>query len=282
MPPSISVIVTHHNRPDLVRKALESVWAQTVKPTEVILIDDSSTPENRENLNSLSAFATILDTPADVGPGAARNYGARAAKGEWLCFLDDDDLYLPDKLERQIRYLKSNPTVDALGGGLIMVRSDGRQAIWGGTYTGRLALSDALYYTASMAQALMIKRDVFLELCGFSSVRTCMDDREFGIRLVASGREVHFLGEPLFVYHVGGWKQHSYWRRMFTAELTTLRMHKHLLRREFGRFGHIRMRARCFRRYGLQRGRLSGRALWAFGRALETIFGRQIGKFDTP
>ncbi len=60
-------------------------------------------------------------------------------------FLDDDDLsYLPDKLERQIRYLKSNPTVDALGGALIMVRSDGRQAIWGGTYTGRLALSDAL------------------------------------------------------------------------------------------------------------------------------------------
>lgn len=276
----ITVVVTHHNRPDILREALDSVQAQTVKPSEILIVDDHSTPANRKKLNEFSNFATILDTPANVGAGGARNLGAKAASGEWLCFLDDDDLYLPDKLERQLRYLESHPTVDAIGGALIRVTPDGRKEHWGGTYTGPLHLEDALFYTAAMSQSLMIRRSFFLELGGFSPVRTCMDDREFGIRLVASGRPVHFIGEPLFVYRYGRDQHLRKWLKMLNGELTTLKIHGKLLRREFGQFGLLRMRARCFRRYGLTRGKFLGRSLWALGCTLEGIFGRQRGQYD--
>jgi glycosyltransferase involved in cell wall biosynthesis len=280
MDPSISVIVTHRDRPDVVWEALESVRKQTLRPAEIILVDDCSSRANRRKLDELSSFATILDTPANLGSGGARNFGALAANGEWLCFLDDDDVYLPDKLERQVRYIQSHASVEALGGALTRVSSDGRHEHWGGTHTGKLRLGEALCYTASMSQALMIRRSFFLDLGGFSPVRRCMDDREFGIRLVASGREVHFLGEPLFVYRCDERKLHEKWRKMLVGELTTLKLHEDLLRREFGPFGHTRMRAGCYKKYGLRRGSAIGRSLWAVGSILEAIFGQQHAKYD--
>lgn len=280
MKPSISVIVTHHDRPDVIGEALESVREQTLKPSEIILVDDCSTRENREKLNHFSSFATILDTTTNMGAGGARNFGAEFAKGEWLCFLDDDDLYLPDKLERQVRYIASHASVEALGGGLVMESPDGGREYWGARETGKILLADALIYTASMSQALMIKRCLFRDLGGFSKVRRCMDDREFGVRLVASGREVHFLSDPLFIYRIDKPKRYGKWKRMLNGELTTLQMHDDLVRREFGRFGPVRMRARCYKKYGLRKGSALGRSLWAFGSILETVFGRQVGKYD--
>jgi glycosyltransferase involved in cell wall biosynthesis len=277
---SISVIVTHHDRPDVIGEAMESVRNQTLQPSEIILVDDCSTPENRARLNEFAGFATIVDTPANLGSGGSRNFGARFANGEWLCFLDDDDLYLPDKLERQMRYLETHRSVEALGGALIMESDGGAREHWGATDTGKIRLADALYYTASMSQALMIRRDLFRDLGGFAPERRCMDDREFGIRLVASGREVHFLGEPLFRYRTDRVKRSGKWKHMLNGELTALKMHDDLVRREFGRLGPVRLRARCYKKYGLRRGSAVGRSLWAFGSILEAIFGRQAGKYD--
>jgi glycosyltransferase involved in cell wall biosynthesis len=278
MHPSISVIVTHHDRPDVIGDAMESVLKQTLTPSEIILVDDCSTPENRAKLNEFTTFANIVDTPANLGSGGSRNFGAIFAKSEWLCFLDDDDLYLPDKLERQVRYLATHPSVEALGGALIMESPEGEREHWGANDTGKIRLADALNYTASMSQALMIKRDFFRDLGGFSPVRRCMDDREFGIRLVASGREVHFLGEPLFLYRIDNRFKRFKWKQMLDGELTALKMHDDLVRRELGRLGPVRLRARCYKKYGLRRGGAVGRSVWAFGSILEAIFGRQAAK----
>src|SRR5450631_4169449 len=114
---SVSVIIPHYNRPDFVRAALMSIHSQTVKPAEILLIDDGSSPENQEKLKELSDLATIVFNPRNMGVSKARNFGAQIAKGEWLAFLDDDDSWVPDKQERQIRYLEAHPEVDALGGG---------------------------------------------------------------------------------------------------------------------------------------------------------------------
>jgi glycosyltransferase involved in cell wall biosynthesis len=278
---SVSVVVPHYNRPDLVREALLSIREQTLKPAEVLLVDDNSSLENRDRLRDLSSLATILSTPKIIGTSGARNFGAQQAKGEWLAFLDDDDAWLPDKQERQIRYLEAHPNVEALGGGMTMVTPDGRREYWGDTYTHRLTLASALCYTASMAQALMIRRDVFFELGGFDSRMRYLEDYEFGIRLLASAHETHFLGEPLFVYHRGGRQQLSLqWVKMFSAETKILNMHASLARREFGPLGALRLKARCYRKYGLRKGRLMGRLIWAWGCALEAIFGRLRGEFD--
>lgn len=158
---SVTVVVPHYNRPERVREALLSIHAQTVKPSEIILVDDNSSPENRAKLEELSSLATIISTPRNLGPVVARNLGAQKAKGEWLAFLDDDDCFLPDKQERQIRYLEAHPQVKALGGGLTMVSAEGREEYWGGKPTRQMTLAYALRFTATMSQALMIRRDLF-------------------------------------------------------------------------------------------------------------------------
>lgn len=279
---SISVIVTHHNRPGVVREALESVRGQTLKPVEIIVVDDASRPGNRKKLDQFANFARVIVTPGNLGLAGARNFGAAAARGEWLCFLDDDDLYLPDKLERQVRYLDAHPAAEALGGALTMTTPDGRREHWGGKYTRRIAIAEALQFTASMAQALMIRRKLFYELGGFNPALRYLEDYEFGIRLVASNHEVHFLGEPLFLYRCGGKDQLSRrWSKMFAAEVRVLRMHRGLVRREFGPLGPIRMYARCFKKCGLRKGRLIGRSSWVLGCFLEGVFGRQLGQYDS-
>jgi GT2 family glycosyltransferase len=226
-------------------------------------------------------LAAILTMPRNGGVAEARNFGAQNAKGEWLAFLDDDDCWLPDKQERQIRYLEAHPQVIALGGGMTMVTPDGRKEYWGGTTTRQLTLADALCYTASMSQGLMIRRDVFLELGGFDSSMVPMEDREFGIRLLASGFETHFLAEPVFIYHRGGRQQLSLqWGSMFSAEMRTINTHAGLARKEFGKLGAIRLKARCYKNHGLQKGRLVGRSVWAWGCVLEAIYGRVRGEYD--
>jgi GT2 family glycosyltransferase len=161
-----------------------------------------------------------------------------------------------------------------------MVTPEGLEEYWGRKPTRQLTLAYALCYTASMAQALIIRRDVFLELGGFDPSLRYLEDLEFGIRLLASGKETHFLAEPLFIYYRGGRQQLSLqWEKMFKAEMKIIRMHADLARKEFGPLGPIRLRARCCRKHGLWKGGLVGRSVWVWGCALEAMFGRQSDVF---
>jgi glycosyltransferase involved in cell wall biosynthesis len=111
MSPTISVIVTVYNRFELTKRAVESVLAQTLPVSEILIMDDGSFDGTSELLPQY-----IADNPAwrervrythqeNQGPGAARNNGIALASGEWLAFLDNDDLWLPQKLEWQFRAL---------------------------------------------------------------------------------------------------------------------------------------------------------------------------------
>lgn len=273
---SVSVVVPHYNRPEFAREALLSIHNQTVKPAEVLLVDDNSTPENQAKLREFSDLATIIKTPKNLGLAGARNFGAQQAKSEWLAFLDDDDCFIPDKQERQIRYLEAHPQVKALGGGLTMVTPEGKQEYWGGKPTRQVTLAYALCFTATLVPSLMIKRDVFQALGGFDPKLRHYEDLEFGIRLLASGTETHFLAEPLFIYHHGGSRpQLSFeWRKMLRAEMKILDMHADLARKEFGPRGALRLKARCCKKHGLWKGGLEGRAAWALGCAIEIVSGR--------
>ena len=274
---SVSVIVPHFNRPDLVREALLSIHAQTVRPAEVLLVDDGSSAENLEKLTSLSDLATIIRSTQNAGVSAARNLGAHQATAHWLAFLDDDDLWLPDKLERQIRYIEAHPEVKALGGGMTM-RSPGRpDEYWGEMDTYKVTLAHALCFTASMSGSLLIRRDVFLKLGGFDAHLSHMEDYEFGIRLLASGCETHFLGEPLFIYDRGARHQASaQLTRMYKGEMAVLNLHAPLAHKEFGPAGLIRLKARCRKKHGLKIGHRTGRLLWALGCAQQAIVGHRL------
>lgn len=111
---SLTAIIPTHNRPDLLMTALESVGAQTV-PVEVIVVDDGSDPAVQAT--DLPAATSIVRIDSAKGPAAARNLGAKAATSVWLGFLDDDDIWLPEKAESVLEAARRFPGADVIFNG---------------------------------------------------------------------------------------------------------------------------------------------------------------------
>ncbi len=97
----VSVVIPAFNAEAFIRETIESVKAQTVAGVEVIVVDDGSTDRTREEVERFGAPVRLLRQQRG-GAAQARNAGVAAAQGEWLAFLDADDTWLPDKLERQL------------------------------------------------------------------------------------------------------------------------------------------------------------------------------------
>lgn len=110
--PTVSVIIPTYNSAALVTAAVESALAQTLQPSEVIVIDDGSTDDTRQRLSNHRV--RYLHQP-NQGVAAARNLGLREASGDLIAFLDADDVWHPRKLELQIAAIEANPDVLLLG-----------------------------------------------------------------------------------------------------------------------------------------------------------------------
>jgi succinoglycan biosynthesis protein ExoO len=98
-----SVIIPAYNVSSIVERAIESAAAQTLPALEILVIDDCSTDNTVEVVKALGReipSLRLLSTPANGGPGAARNVGLRAAKGDWIALLDSDDAWKPGRLKR--------------------------------------------------------------------------------------------------------------------------------------------------------------------------------------
>ncbi len=107
--PRVSVIIPTYNRAALVQEAVASVLAQTYRNFELLVVDDGSTDGTRETLAPFAGEIKVLSLPGRRGVSAARNAGIAAARGEWLAFLDSDDLWLPEKLARQMAFMAAQP-----------------------------------------------------------------------------------------------------------------------------------------------------------------------------
>jgi glycosyltransferase involved in cell wall biosynthesis len=108
--PTVSVIIPTYNRAGYVVEAIESVLAQTYKNIEIVVIDDGSTDDTPEMLKPYKEKIKYIYTE-NGGPARARNIGMKEAAGEYIAFLDSDDLYYPFKTEIQVAFLQKNPDV---------------------------------------------------------------------------------------------------------------------------------------------------------------------------
>ena len=107
---SVSVVIPLYKGEKFIRKTLESIFGQTVTPAEVLVIDDGSTDGSARIVESFAPAVTLI-RKRNGGASAARNYGATIARGEWLAFCDQDDLWVPTKLEKQLRLANECPEI---------------------------------------------------------------------------------------------------------------------------------------------------------------------------
>jgi glycosyltransferase involved in cell wall biosynthesis len=112
--PSVSAVIPTRNRPELLRRSLASVAAQTYPGLEVVVVVDGPDDRTTELLAAWSDRPlTVVVNERSLGGGEARNVGVRAARGRWIAFLDDDDEWMPRKLETQMAELLALPEAEA-------------------------------------------------------------------------------------------------------------------------------------------------------------------------
>lgn len=128
----ISVVIPTYNRSATLKRAIDSVLNQTYGNIEIIVVDDNAQlPEfrehNRKLIQSYEREIVFLENTANLGGGLSRNEGIKAARGRYIAFLDDDDEYLPDKIEAQYNYFiaQNNPNLAMVYCYAEMIRVDG-------------------------------------------------------------------------------------------------------------------------------------------------------------
>jgi glycosyltransferase involved in cell wall biosynthesis len=112
MTPCVTAVIPTRNRPELVCRAVQSVLAQTVRKVECVVVIDGPDGVTERALREIDdARLRVIALPASVGACEARNTGARAARAEWVGLLDDDDEWLPHRLERQLAAAEADSPV---------------------------------------------------------------------------------------------------------------------------------------------------------------------------
>ena len=195
--PAVSVVIPAYNRRDQISAAVDCVLAQTFADFELIVVDDASTDDTPAIVSAVDdSRLRLIRLDPNRGPGGARNAGARAARGEWLAFLDSDDSWRPQKLERQLDFMRRNGLTVSVAAFDIHRRA-GRAGTVRLTDKGALSLPDLIEHPGlCIGTTMMIRRDVFEEIGGFDESMRRLEDWEWLLR-VGQSRDISVLKDVL-------------------------------------------------------------------------------------
>jgi glycosyltransferase involved in cell wall biosynthesis len=269
----ISAIITHCNRPELLECAIASIRRQTAQPAEIIVVDDCSRPEYRPVLEKLSAGVRMIYLDKSRRAPGARNAGIAVATQPWIAFLDDDDEWLPGKLERQWKILQGDASLSAVISALTVVSSEREPWTMTSHSPDIMTLGAALEDNLAMLQSAVIRTADIRSLGGLDVTLPVLDDQDFWIRFTAAGYRGYCDREPLVLLNRRRMKRLStFWWGFITSQFRIIEKHRALYISRGGRRTVHRARAKSICRAGLDRGKIVGRVLYAGG----CIFGGDI------
>jgi glycosyltransferase involved in cell wall biosynthesis len=199
VPDLVSVVVPVHNAEQYLDAALKSVFAQSYTRIEVIAVDDGSQDGSVDILKRY-ADRVVLVRQENSGAAVARNCGVQKATGEWIAFLDADDVWSPKKLQRQFDTRGDRLwcyTDSEFVGGVNHGRKD---SDLNQKYDGRV-LEKLVCNNFVCTSSVLIQKQAYLDVGGFSERFRFVEDWELWIRL-ASVHEIAYLNEPLVKYRV--------------------------------------------------------------------------------
>jgi len=225
--PSVSVIIPAFNAAGHIGRTLESVFLQSFTNYEVILINDGS-PDTQHLENVIAPYLSrlIYMKQENRGPSAARNFGIRRACGEWLAFLDSDDLWFPNYLEGQYRFLSRNPQLDMV---YCDATLEGDAARVGKTFM-QLCPSDGpvtfesllLERTQPITSGTVLRRRRALAVGLFDEDIHCSEDHDLWMRVAHAGGKIDYHRATLLRRTIRAGSQGSAPCKLLAGELQTL------------------------------------------------------------
>ena len=184
--PLISVVTPTHNRRDQILRAVQSVFEQTVSRFEHIVVDDGSTDGTGEILADIRDPRFSYVRSEWRGANAARNIGIQQARAPIVTFLDSDDVYLPNRLERTLTRFEADPSLEVVISSFVTVKggrttnSVNREAFLDGDALEKALVAQTIFIAGS---AITARRKTLLGIGGYDSDIRRLQDRELLLRL---------------------------------------------------------------------------------------------------
>jgi glycosyltransferase involved in cell wall biosynthesis len=227
----VSVVIPTYNLQSYIEKTLDSVLNQTVKPYEIIVVDDGSTDNT---VDKLIKYPVKVIKQENAGAAAARNRGVVEARGNWIAFLDGDDEWLPEKIKLLIEMITEEPE-------LVMVAHNEYEGYSDGPWLEKNLseclnkdepLFDQLFRRCFLSTSTMsVRRKVFLDEEGMdTSLRSCQD-YDLWLRLSLVGK-LRFIPETLSRYVLRDGSITANAMRRYYCLLIIIAKHEHRVKRK--------------------------------------------------
>jgi glycosyltransferase involved in cell wall biosynthesis len=209
--PLVSVVCPAYNCERFINAALDSVFAQSYRPIEVIVVDDGSTDSTAELVKGYREVRYLSQT--NRGPSAARNRGIRAARGEFVAFLDLDDLWIPEKLAKQVAALESCPESGLSFSDMRLFDSAGQDRLTmfqkyrlTGEYFGHdsvveRAVAKLVTVNFIPTSSVLARKAAMTQVGGFDEQFRKSEDWDLWLRM-AMLRPITYVSEPLILKRV--------------------------------------------------------------------------------
>jgi len=207
--PTVSVVIAFYNGSRWIERALESVRNQTLKPQEVIVVDDGSSAEESRFLGGIQkSFNFRILNQENAGQSAARNFGISEAKSEYICLLDQDDYYLPNHIKDLVEVADfEHPRFGFAYGDLWRIEESGRVIAHSciniesqHPHTQLKTLIRTNMYI--LPSATLIKKSAFLDVGGFDAKLRGYEDDDLFLRMFLSGYVNSFTPKAVTVWTV--------------------------------------------------------------------------------
>lgn len=200
----VSIIIPTCNMRRLVGEAIDSALAQTYPHVEVIVVDDGSTDGTGDYMQQRYGQRVRYSYQPNQGRGAARNRGLRLAEGDYIQFLDADDLLYAHKLEAQVSFLETHPENAAVYGNVLVAYEDDMEHPWApelqAFYVSGDILEQEIHQPFLWTNAVLVRRAWVERVKGFDEALRSNEDWDLWLRIAAGGQFAYLQGEAVALY----------------------------------------------------------------------------------
>lgn len=202
----ITIVIPVYNRAERVMATLDSISSQTMRPLDLVLVDNGSTDNTLEVLehwrDSVSAqdFSVMVLSEPTKGACAARNCGLAAVRTEWTMFFDSDDLMRPDHVELAVKAIRANKDADIIGWNIRYFYADGRSIVR--PFEPDDIAFHNLFHGTFATQRYCVRTALARKVGGWDNGVPAWNDIEFGARLLAENPRVVHRGEAITVEYI--------------------------------------------------------------------------------